>query len=119
MRKSKTKSVKLNKSLDKSKVSETRLRMNDDVITVREEKPVLNVSTKGTPTISGFTSEEHQNKNFKKFVISSLVKERDLIKESNYFDESREGKEGKGESEIAPVVDKSSANFNIGEFESF
>ena len=42
------------------------------------------------------------------------MKERDLIKESNYFDESRDG-----DNYINPVVDKNRADFRIGDFESF
>jgi hypothetical protein len=54
-------------------------------VTVHEEKPLLN-STAAGQIMPGFEDDEFQNKNIKKFTISTLLKERELIKESNYFD---------------------------------
>lgn len=108
LRKSKSKSIKLRNS------NEVKLSLREDVVTVREEKPLLNSAVGGQIVVNGFEDEEFQNKQFKKFSISAMVKERDLIKESNYFDESHEA-----DQYINPVVDKHRADFRIGEFESF
>lgn len=85
------KSVKLNQSAAAEKLS-TTVKVNDNVVTVKEEKVLLNSTVNGTQ-VSGFEDEEYQDKKFKKFSITALIKERDLVKESNYFDESHLGEE--------------------------
>lgn len=43
-----------------------------------------------------------------------MIKEKDLIKESNYFDESH-----LGDDEIKPAVDKARVDFRMGDVEQF
>lgn len=56
LRKSKGKSVKVIKSIEKSSASGKRMQLNEDIVAVKEEKPVLNSSIKGSAVI-GFETE--------------------------------------------------------------
>lgn len=85
------KSVKLSQSGAAEKLS-TTVKVNDNVVNVKEEKVQLNSTVNGSQ-VPGFEDEEYQEKKFKKFSITALIKEKDLVKESNYFDESHLGEE--------------------------
>lgn len=82
--------MKLNQSAKDSKL-ETTVRVNESLVTVREEPVLVNSAHNGGDHVPGFEEAEFENKKFKKFSISALIKEKDLIKESNYFDESHLG----------------------------
>jgi hypothetical protein len=112
LHKSKSRSIKMNQSAKDEKL-ETTVRVNENLVTVKEEKVLLNSTVSGGQ-VRGFDDPEFQEKNFKKFSITALIKEKDLIKESNYFDESH-----LGDTELRPVVEKSRADFRIGEMENF
>ncbi len=62
-----------------------KLSQGEEVVSVHEEKPLLNSALNGQ-LVKGFEEEEFQNKNIKKFTLSTITKARDMIKESNYFD---------------------------------
>lgn len=99
-----------------NKLIDTKMRslsLKDESVIVHQEKPVLN-STAAGQIMPGFEDEEFQNKTIKKFSINSLLKGRDLIKESNYFDQTHDPNEN-----VNPVADKNGADFRIGDFESF
>lgn len=84
LHKSKSKSIKLNQSASREKLS-TTVKVNDSLVTVKEEKVLVNSTVSGTQ-VPGFEDKEYQEKKFKKFSITALIKERELVKESNYFD---------------------------------
>jgi hypothetical protein len=46
---------------------------------------MLNSTVKAS-AVKGFEDLEFQDKKIKKFSITAIIKEKDLIKESNYFD---------------------------------
>lgn len=107
LRESKSKSTKLKQSAKDQKL-ETTMKVNGNVVTVKEEKVMLNSSANASAA-KGFEDPEFQDKKIKKFSITALIKEKDLIKESNYFDESH-----LGESDIRPITGKERADFRIG-----
>ena len=61
--------------------------------------------------VEGFQGEEFKGRKVKKFNIEANVPEKDLIKESNYFDESQ------GDLGVRPKVAARMADFSVGSFE--
>ena len=63
--------------------------------------------------MEGFEDPEFENKQIKKFSINAMIKEKDLIKESNYFDESHDGHE------IQPSAPTKNVDFRVAKIEAF
>ena len=61
--------------------------------------------------VKGFDSSEYDNKKIKKFHVEFDVEEKELIKESNYFDESR------GDLGIYNLVPPKYGDFSIGDMD--
>lgn len=59
--------------------------------------------------IPDFESDELIGKKIKKFTITAIINEKDLVKQSNYFDESHEG-----DNNVKPTIDKNMVNFKLG-----
>jgi len=83
----------------------------DSEVFVREE----NVNLKGSGgAVKGFTDAKYADKNIRKFELSALVHQKELIKESNYFDESRDGRHS-----LTSSAKPAQADFRTGNFDSF
>lgn len=61
-------------------------------------------------SVQGFEGDEFKGKKIKKFNIEAKIPEKDLIKESNYFDESH------GDFKVKAQTHTKFADFRVGEF---
>ncbi len=65
------------------------VQLNENTIRVKKETFIHNTND-NKYILKGFEGE-FLNKQIMKFSISAILKEKDLIRDSNYFDESHDG----------------------------
>lgn len=64
--------------------------------------------------LKGFEDDRYADKTIRKFELSAIIQQKDLIKESNYFDESRD--DGRP---LQLSTKPSQADFRTGGFDAF
>ena len=69
-----------------SSPNDKMVKLNESKIYFHTEKSVDSNAVISAIKVKGFEGEDYNNKKIKKFNISIDVEEKDLIKESNYFD---------------------------------
>lgn len=86
------------------------VQLNQSKIYYKSEKAVESSTIISAIRVKGMEGEQYEGKKVKRFHISADIPERELIKESNYFEESN------GDLNVKPLVPTKYADFTVGEF---
>lgn len=87
------------------------VQLNQSKIYYKSEKAVESSTIISAIKVKGLEGEQYEGKKVKRFQISADIPEKDLIKESNYFEESN------GDLNVKSMVPTKYADFSVGEFD--
>lgn len=87
------------------------VQLNQSKVYYKSEKIGESSSVISAIRVKGMEGEQYEGKKVKRFQISTEIPEREMIKESNYFEESN------GDLNVKSLVSTKYADFGVGEFD--
>lgn len=87
------------------------VQLNQSKVYYKSDKIGESNSVISAIRVKGMEGDQYEGKKVKRFQIATEIPEKEMIKESNYFDESN------GDLSVKPLIPTKYADFRVGEFD--